>query len=172
MGTVVINSVTYTILGEHTGAGSATEYLGAALHATAWAAASSDDQKKALVSATRTFDRMEWSAAYDTHAERDAVLAIKQASWELAAQLLVDAQGAAGAGGNVQTIAAKGLAITFFSPRVAGELPVIVMDLIVDYLARTAGGYGTPFVSGDGEKTEFEASGADAGKYDRSDASG
>lgn len=172
MGQVVIAGVTYTILGEHTGAGSATEYLGAALHATAWAAASSDDQKKALVSATRTFDRMEWSAAYDTHAERDAVLAIKQASWELAAALLVDAQGAAGAGGNVQSIAAKGLSITFFSPRVAGELPVIVMDLIVDYLARTAGAYGTPYASGTDEETAFEASGADAGRFDVTDATG
>lgn len=159
MGTVVIGATTYTILGEHTGAGSADEYLDAALHATGWASATSDQQKQALVTATRTFDRLTWSAAYDTHAERDAVTAIKQAAYELAAALLLDAQ-TPQSGSRVKSIASKGLAIEFWGPARAGVLPTIVASMLAPYRASPLVAVRGLNAEGTEEESQFEDSDA------------
>lgn len=64
MGTVTISAVDYTIYGELTGAGSLTAYAGGSLQFYAtFAAASSDNQKRALVEATRFLDRQLWQGS-------------------------------------------------------------------------------------------------------------
>lgn len=63
MGTVTIGSVTYDIYGDHVGVTtplSADEYLGGSLNASAWTAATVDDQARALVTAGRIFDKQLW----------------------------------------------------------------------------------------------------------------
>lgn len=168
MGTVTIGSTDYTIYGSFT---DATDYLAASLTASAWAGATTDQQKQALVSATRKLDALEWASGYETFAERDAVEAIQQASYEWAAQLLADVSPGAQAG-NVKSVSSKGVSVEFFSPVAPGALPTVVIDLLVDYMASTTGGHATPIAGGACEETVFECSGQDPGKFDLTDAVG
>lgn len=63
MGQVTIGTVTYDIYGDHVGVTSplsADEYFGGSLNATGWTGAAVDDQARALVNATRIFDKQGW----------------------------------------------------------------------------------------------------------------
>lgn len=111
----------------------------------AWRALSTDDQKRALVAATRCLDRQGWSEATDTFAERDAIVAFQTACYELAALGAEDASvfTAADQGSNIQSVGAGGASITYFSQTSAQRgtapiLPAVVMALVGSYLAVSA----------------------------------
>lgn len=67
MGTVSLSGQSYEIYGEFTddsGATiSATTYFNGSLNASAWSAATRDDQQKALIAATRIFNKQLWVGA-------------------------------------------------------------------------------------------------------------
>lgn len=135
-------------------------YLGAALHATGWAGATSAQKAQALVTATRMIDRQGWDgektdAANELSWPRSGLLdaegedvdsatlpaALVDATCELANALLEDAssQAAASAGSNVKRAVAGSVSVEFFGPKTAGRFPQAVQELIGRWLASSAG---------------------------------
>lgn len=141
-----------------------TDYLGASSTpgAAAWRALVADDQKRALVDATRYLDAQAWAGTANgtgpttlqwprtgvTLADGTAVDAasvpapIVQAAFELAALIASDPETtlALDAGSNVRTLNAKGTSIEFFSATSAKDgtatsMPVVVQRLVGKYLA-------------------------------------
>jgi hypothetical protein len=115
-------------------------------------AATSDEQKRKLVDATRFLNRIGWATGYTTFALRDALdlgtgdgdaaFPFRAASYELAAAAVVDPDvlNVDDQGTNIQSVGAGGAQVTFFSPTSAARgtaslLPRSVMDLIGPYLA-------------------------------------
>lgn len=160
MGTVTISAVNYTVYGEHTGAGSLTEYAGGSLaYASSFAAATSDNQKRALVEATRVLDRLPWTGTKTvagqalawprtgvTLADGTAVdpntipQPIIDAAYELALAGLADSSLFTSTTTAKQTkrLNAKGVEVEYFGPREGGRLPGRVAELLAPYLAGTS----------------------------------
>jgi len=152
MGTVVISGVTYTVYGEHAGAGSLTEYGNASLvYATIFAAATPDNQKRAMVEATRVLDRQSWAGTKTsgvqalawprtgvTYANGTAVdpntipAEVIAAAYELAlAGLKTPALFADVTTENkIKRVEAKGVEVEWFGPRDGGRLPGRVAELV------------------------------------------
>lgn len=101
---------------------------------------SADDQKRALISAAAFLDRLAWTAAADTFAERDAITAFVDASYELGALLAEDDTALASAqqGSDVQSVSDGGVSVTFRDTRArrgsGSVLPSVVTQLVGKYL--------------------------------------
>jgi len=160
MGQVTISAVVYEIYGEHTGAGSADQYLDASLVYNAiWNAASADDQKRALVTVAREFNRQAWqgepttpypsvqplawprSGVVDRNGNPVNSATIPQAiidgSYELAGAILADVAvaSASSAGNSVKRLKAGSAEIEFFRPQSGGRFPTSVQELVGEFLA-------------------------------------
>jgi hypothetical protein len=139
MGTVTITAVEYTVFGTHTGSGSLTEYAGGSLaYATIFAAATSDNQKRAMVEAKRAIARLDFED--DTHGDPTTAglpQAIIDASYEYALAGLVDSSifTVTTTEDKIKRIDAKGTEIEWFGPRDGGRVPGRVMELLAPYLA-------------------------------------
>jgi hypothetical protein len=142
MGTVSISGVNYSIYGTHDGAKS---YMRARLGAEAWDSASSENQKKSLVSATRWIDRGDWAGdpvtpgqalkfefrSGLTDCEGNPVATnvvapgVAEACYELALVLLGDATASAAvdSGSNIKSVAAGSAAVSYFRPT-SGSAPI------------------------------------------------
>lgn len=96
----------------------------------------STEMKRALVKATRYIDRLAWGPDYLTFADRDAVVAIQQASYELAALLYDDdtALDAFSTDG-VSSISAGGDSVTYALGVTRTPVPGLAWSLILPYLA-------------------------------------
>lgn len=118
----------------------------------AWVALTADQQKQTLIAATRYLDAQAWNEDADTFAERDAIAAFPQASYELAVMIADDASviGAADSGTNIRAVGAGSARVEFFNPTSAARgtatvLPPLLMRLVGAYLAANgasaSGGY-------------------------------
>lgn len=158
MGTVIINSNSYTVYGTQE---LAVIYWAGRLGplATAWGS-DSTAQKKAMVMAYDLLERQDWIASVNTFGLREAVQAIKDASYQLAAGVLADSglYTAETSGKNIKKVeAAIGTSVEFFQPTlgISGRFPTNVMELISDYLkSSTAGSVSGSFSSGTSDDTE------------------
>lgn len=163
MGTVVIAAVTYNVYGEHAGAGSCDQYLDASLvYNTVWNAASSDDQKRAMVTVARELNRQIWQGtptqAYpsvqplvwprtgvvDRNGAPVGSATIPQViidgSYELVGAVVADiaVASAANAGNSVKRMKAGSAEIEFFRPIAGGRFPTSVQELVAEFLASGA----------------------------------
>lgn len=133
---VTLTTATATIYGTLTGA---RAYLGA--ERDEWDLASdgavTTDMKRALVKAMRFLDRLAWADAYNTFAERDAVLAIQQASYELGALVYADSEALDVDGGEegVTSISAGGDSVSYALGVKRPLVPGYALGLILPYLA-------------------------------------
>lgn len=177
MGTVTINSVPYTIYGTLAGA---AEYLNATTHANAaWTAASTDNKARALVTATRQLDRQSWQGSKvaddqalawpredvtdrngdevdDSEIPDDLILA----SYELAYVVLSApaSQNTADTSSNIAEVYAKGAGARFFRPTEGTRFPVIIDELIGQYLAGAAAfAYALPVAGGTDTESDFDS---------------
>lgn len=107
----------------------------------AWEALAVGDRKRALLSAAAYLDRQDWIDAYDTFAERDALQAFKDASYELAVLVVGDPDIVmlTDQGTNVSRVYAGGAGVDFANPTSARTgsaplLPPVLMALIGAYL--------------------------------------
>jgi hypothetical protein len=162
MGTVTIGSpgVTYTIYGEHLGAGSCDEYAtGSLAYSATWAAASADSgkqQKQALIEATRILDRAPWNGTKTVagqalawprtgvnRADGTAVdpntipIEIINACYELALAGLAKPALFTGVTteDKIKRVEAKGVEVEWFGPRSGGRWPGRVGELVGQFLA-------------------------------------
>jgi len=115
-------------------------YLTGSIHAgTTWDDATTANQGRALVTATRILDRQNWVDAYDTQAERFAVEDIRNASIEMALALLEgsDLQTEQSTAQKLQSIKAGSVSLSYFrgSEGTPHRFPIIVHELLRDYLA-------------------------------------
>lgn len=103
-----------------------------------------DDRKRTLITAKAYIDSHVWSDEADTVAERDAITAFVDASYELAVMILADPSiiEAADQGSNIQSLGAGSASISFFHPTTknADPLPPILMRLIGSYLGAASSG--------------------------------
>lgn len=162
--TITLTTATATIYGSRAGA---RAYLGAerADWDLASDAALSTDQKRALVKAMRFLDRLAWASDYDTFAERDAVTAIVNASYELAALVYDDDTilEDAGSAEAVTSVAAGGDSVTYAVGVKRSPVPGVAYLMLAPYLATTVddaaydgsdgqeGGTTNPFSLGESE---------------------
>lgn len=143
MDTITINSTDHTIYGTSDGANVYWESsLGGTADAWADNAAKRD---RALVQATRLIDRIQWIETADTFAERDAIQAFVDASYEIAGLLIVDPTffTSETSGSNVKAIyAGDGVGVQFWAPTlgITGRFPVQIQELIGAYLVGQSGG--------------------------------
>lgn len=156
MGTVIINAVTYTIYGTQTGA---TEYLNAKYGASAaWTAASSDDQKRVLVSATRQLDRlsMDWTGILDPPSTSPSIPDdVISAAYEWASLILADSSIQDGNSlSNIKIVQAGSAKVEYFRPQTKTSLPLPVRQLLNEYYTgNIASGIG--YASGSDEESVF-----------------
>lgn len=163
MGSVVIGVDTFTAYGEHTGAGSLTAFANGSLaYASTFTAATSDNQKRALVEATRILVLMPF--ADETHADPTTAglpQPIIDAAYELALAGLADASifTTTTTEDKIKRVDAKGVNVEWFGPRDGGRLPGRVAELLAPYLAGTSSsgvGAGSYAAGVDGESA-FDA---------------
>lgn len=133
---ITLTTATATIYGTLAGA---RAYLGA--ERSEWDLASdgaiTTDMKRALVKAMRFLDRLAWADDYDTFAERDAVTAIVNASYELGAlayndETILEDAGSAEA---VTSVSAGGDSVTYAVGVKQQPVPGAAYALIAPYLA-------------------------------------
>lgn len=133
---VTLTTATATIYGTLAGA---RGYLGAerAEWDLATDAAVTVDMKRALVKAMRFLDRLAWGTAYSTFALRDAVTAIKNASYELAALVYDDDTALEDAGDpeSVTGISAGGDSVSYAVGVKRPAVPGVAFGLLTPYLA-------------------------------------
>lgn len=131
---ITLTTATATIYGSLAGT---RAYLGAerAEWDLASDAALSVDQKRALVKAMRFLDRLAWASAYDTFAERDAVTAIVNASYELAALVYDDETALDSEADGVTSISAGGDSVTYAVGVRRPSVPSVALSLIAPYLS-------------------------------------
>lgn len=173
--TVTIEGEEYNVYQDHAAVNS---FLRGTIHATGWATALEDAQKKACVTATRMFDRTNWdgtptvdgqdlSFPRDGLTDRDGVAladdttpqGILDGFSELCGLLIDEAalQDKANTGSNVKNVKAGSASVTFFNPTqdTAGRFPTSVQEQVVPFLA---GNEATGItVTGAGTETEFAA---------------
>lgn len=154
----------------------ADAYLAAAIHATNWWTATDDTKARALVSASRMLDRQDWLG---DKTDPDQVLAwprsntgvdgveddvipepIVSAAIELALALVDGAtvQTDANTSQKIQSISAGSVSISYFrgAEGVARRFPLIIHELVRDYLSGSAGlaiGTGSIAFGVDGESS-------------------
>lgn len=139
--TVTIGSATAQIYGTYA---AAVDYMSTMFGDAyaAWLLLLVDDRKRTLVAATRYLDRQAWVSDYDTFAERDALPAFPQASYELAAMVAEDPAivTVVDSGTNIADVGAGGAYVKYFNPTSvrfgsASTLPPILQSLVGTYLA-------------------------------------
>lgn len=156
MGTVTIGSSTYSVYGTHA---ALTDYAaGSFVHAATYAAATTANQQRALVEATRILLSLTWVDAANANVDTASATAI-QAAQELALAGLADAAvfTAATASSNIKSAGAGKAAVEFFSPVGVGRFPVRVMDLLsglVEGIGSTL--YGGAESGGTDESSDFD----------------
>ena len=98
------------------------------------------DMKRALVKALRFLDRLAWGTDYSSFALRDAVTAIQNASYELAALVYDDdtVLEDAGSAEAVTSVSAGGDAVSYAVGVKRPAVPGVALSLISPYLATTA----------------------------------
>jgi hypothetical protein len=154
MGTVTIGSDTFDVYGTH--ALLASYAAGSYVHGDTFTAATTTQQDRALVEATRLLVAQTWldtaNAVVGT-----AAAAVIQAAQELALAGLADAAvfTQASASLKVRSVDAKGVGVEFFSPTAVGRFPVRVMDLISALL--DGGGNDAPMGSTGAGGTDAES---------------
>ncbi len=142
----VSSGVTGTIYGTYA---AAQAYIAARFGEgyTAWTGRTDADKKRTLISAADYLNTQVWVDAYDTFAERDALQAFVDASYELAVLIgddpdlvqLVDQ------GTNVARVYAGGAGVDYANPTSSARgtatlLPPILMRLIGAYLGSASSG--------------------------------
>lgn len=140
---------------------------------TAWTALSVAVRKQTLVSAADLLNAQAWIDEADTFAERDAIQAFKDASYEIGVLLVEDEDltNVTDQGGNIQAANAGGAGVTFFSQTSSARgsapvLPPIIMRLVGSYLAASAtGGPSAPSGQSGSCRNPF----SDCSDYDRGD---
>jgi len=180
--TVTISSVDYNVYGLTSNpVGDATSYLAGILGAADFAALSADDQARALVSATKWLDRLQWSGAPTdpdtpqplafprtglptcrgiTYADNIVPDPIVQAMFELAEILAADAtaQNSSGQGSNIKKVGAGSAQVEFFQPTINSasdtRLPQVAQDLVACFLAGSATNKAT--ATGTGNSSAFD----------------
>lgn len=178
--TVTIGAVTHSVYAITSNAvQDADDYLNARLGATAWASASADDKKRALVSSARWIDRVVTFSGTETVAgqprawPRDGATCgstaiadgtvpddLAYAEFELAFILIVDAtkQDSSTQGSNVKSVGAGSASISFFSSTIGTNqdtpLPAVAWDLIKCLIGSTIG-YAIGLSSGVDEDSGF-----------------
>lgn len=158
MGTVTITGgFVFTIYGEWTGAGSLTEYAAGSLaYAAVLTAATPDNQKRALVEATRVLDRTPWNGTKTAagqalawprtgvaRADGTAVdpntipTEIIHAAYEYALAGLAKPALFTGItiADKIKRVEAKGVEVEWFGPRDGGRWPGRVGELVSQFLA-------------------------------------
>lgn len=160
----------------------AKTYMTGRFGTEAWDAASTNNKRKALVSAARQLDRqrwtsvptdvatpqpMEWPRAVSEDCNGTAVLdtvvpdQIVEAEFELAQLILADSevQEVAGQGTNLKRAKGGEAEVEFFRYTVGTsrdtKLPAIVHDLVKCFLG-TGGDIGIPYISGAGKGSVFD----------------
>lgn len=142
-GTVTINGTVYTVYGTRV---AADAYWESSLGDTADAWDSEPEKRdRALVQARRLIDRIAWIDTADTFAERDAIQAFQDASYEIAGLLIVDPSFFTSdlSGKNIKAIyAGDGVGVQFFMPTlgITGRFPIQIQELLGQYLAGAATG--------------------------------
>lgn len=155
MGSVTIGSGTYAVYGTH--AELTTYASGSFVHATAYAAATSTDQARALVEATRLLVALPWIDAANADVSTAGAAAI-QGAQELALSGLVDAEvfTRATSSQNVRAVTGK-VGVEFFAPVSVGRFPPRVMDLIAGLIDGASGGnYGVSEAGGTDAESSFD----------------
>lgn len=155
MGTVTIGSSTYSVYGTHA---ALTDYAaGSLVHATTYAAATTANQQRALVEATRILLSLSWvDAANGSVGTASAV--VVQAAQELALAGLADVGvfTAATASTNIKAITGK-VGVEFFAPVSIGRFPARVMDLLGGLVEGIGSSpYGSTESGGTSESTDFD----------------
>jgi hypothetical protein len=149
MGTVTISATEYSVLGDHTGAGSLTEYAaGSLLHAATFTAATADNRARAHVAATRAFQAQRWAGTAtgalswpregvtDEDGEEVSSASVPErilhGVYELALAGLADSSifGKTSTTKNVQSVGAGSASVSFFGPTRGGRFPDVVMELV------------------------------------------
>jgi hypothetical protein len=182
VGTVTIAGSAYSIYGEHAGADSALVYLTGSFSAaaSAWLALLADDQRRTLVAATRWLDSKDWQGAKTvssqalewprtgaTYADGSAVPSatvppeIRDACYELAAQLAIDRDAQERTGGSpIRSMSAGGVEYELFRPAeaggAAGEFPPRVLALVSQLMATQPGDATGSRATGTGSSSAFE----------------
>lgn len=156
MGAVNIGANAYVIYGSQAGA---VAHLAGSItsQSAGFIAAVPDKQAQALVSATRVFNRQKWLDAYTTFAAREAVVAIVEASYELASLLLAKPTlfDQKTASSNIESVTAGPVSVQFFGPQDIGRFAPSVLELIREYLAGySSSSSGGAEALGDGECAE------------------
>lgn len=140
------------------------DYLAGKLGASSFAALSADDQKRALVSATRWLDRLQWTGSpTDTTTpqplehprtglidcnsvaidDSEVATGVVEAMFELAEIIAADSttQNSSGQGSNIKSVGAGSAQVEFFRPTIGSaadtRLPTVAQDLIRCFLAGT-----------------------------------
>lgn len=165
--TVTIDAIVYNV---YDTVANVAAYLSASLYATDWSGASADDQKRAVVMATRLIDRQAWDGSKTDDAnDQDWPRAeltddngvavdsatipqfVKDATAELANDLLgsedVETFGDAA---ELSSVTAGSASVAFFrgQPGVYKRFPAAVQELLGDYLAGSNATGLIPFVDG------------------------
>lgn len=179
--TITLDSVNYSVYGVTSDPiTDATSYLNARLGGGAWAAASADDQKRALISAVRWMDRaVTWDGSktvstQDLQWPRDDVTnsctgeavadgtvpdEIAETSFELALVILNDnaAQDAASQGSNVKSAQAGSAKVEFFSSTLGSTQDTKLPQAANDIASCFYGSSGTQVgeASGTSESSSF-----------------
>lgn len=182
MGTVTIGSDTFSVYG--TTAGFASYANGSWSWSATYAAAASNDTKRAHVEASRLLDRQTWDGSLTANGQalawpRDGVSGtppglddppddgttpdcIVFACYELALAMLANVSSVAGTStaSNVQSVGAGAASVSFFYPKTGGRFPERVMELISWALGSSVssdiGALGV-YVSGDDGESEFDS---------------
>jgi len=151
----------------------AADYIGTMFGPTftAWAALSSDDQKKTLIAALRALDAQAWDPdVAGTFVLRDAIAAFPQASYELAVMIADDPTitQAQDQGTNVRAVGAGSARVEFFNPTSAqfGTAPILpptIMRSIGQYLASASSSGGAP----EGQAGSCESPFSESSEYRR-----
>lgn len=157
----------------------ADTYFADSIRAAQWIAFSEPLRDSGMVEATRVFERQRWRGEKEistqtlafgrtglTGKEGEAVtpaqslLDISEAQFEYALALLVDAsvlESNDATGSNVKSLKAGSAAMEFFRVTTGTRFPVIVTDIIGQYLLGSAAALGvTPCVSGTDIESGFE----------------
>lgn len=138
----------------------------------AWiSVATADEQKQTLISAADYINTRIWNSDYDTFAERDALQAFVDASYELAVLAYEDEDVLAlpDTSSNLSRVYAGGAGVDFANPTsiaagTAEQLPPILMALIGQYLGSTGG---ATVVGGIGSSGGCRNPLSDCADYDR-----
>lgn len=141
MPSVTIGTASYDV---YTSVAEATDYLNAdmARHSV-WSAASDDNKKRGLVSATRLIQQApQWNGQAPSPSDASPDLDLKAATSLLAADIVAKPSLSSGAStaSNVKSAGAGSAKVEFFKPVSGNLFPDVVMSLLAPLWANLSGG--------------------------------